>query len=72
MSHYLLDMGNLLTKLDNEYRYRISLYGEFDASRPRESRYKTKYLKTYKTHLLANLPLSIFQDKNGYWLDYNF
>ena len=61
MSHYLTDMGNLFTHLQNDYRYRVQLYPSIDFSEPRKQQYKTKYLKSYRTQLLMDLPLSVFQ-----------
>ena len=69
MSHYLTDMGNLFTNLKNDYRYRVQLYPSIDSSEPRKQQYKTKYLKSYRTQLLMDLPLSVFQYSDGYWRD---
>ena len=67
ISHYLLDMGNLLANLQNDFRYRVELYSQYkDASNPRMERYKTKFLKSYRTDLLKKLPIKAFRE-GGYW-----
>ena len=64
----MLDSGNLFTNLKNDYRYRVPLYPFVDnLLELRSSNYKTKYLKSYKTQLLLDLPLQVFQNKDGHW-----
>ena len=61
ISNYLLDLGIIYTNIDNDYRFRIELYPTYeDPSNPKQSKYKTKFIKSYRTSILRDLPSHLF------------
>jgi hypothetical protein len=65
-THYLLESSHPLRQVEEQFRYHVQLYHSF--SNPRESAYKTKYLKFYKTDLLLKLDEKVFKMANE-WTD---
>ena len=56
MSNYLLDAGKALVQMAT-LRYKVPLYPPQNEPHPRtDSTYNTKYLKSYKTEWLLELP----------------
>ena len=65
-THYLLESSHPLRQVGEQFRYHVQLYDSFQ--NPRESPYKTKYLKFYQTDLLFKLDEKVFQLANE-WTD---